>query len=120
MAINAAKRAAAAWRRIQDKPASIVFTVPRSINGAGLVTPESTLAAQTVRVELDNRPMPAESAAGLTPKMRAVIFGIKDHATLGTTDMKEGYTFVMGNDLYRIEDVIDTIGERQGLALATG
>lgn len=109
-AISAAERAALAWRRIQAKPSSVAFKSP-----AG-----ATLTAQTVRIESDSSASPAESAAGLAPRRKVVLFGIRQHATLADTDMKEGYRFVLGSDEYRIMDVIDTIGERQAICEANG
>lgn len=104
------ERAADAWKRINEKPQSVVF---RSAAGA-------TVAAQTVRVEVDNRASDSISAAGAAPKMKAIVYGIKGHSTLANTDIKEGYRFVLNGDEYRCIDVIDTIGERQGIFEATG
>lgn len=104
------QRAALAWRRINDKPSSLAFK-----NTAGTV-----IAAQTVRVESDSTASPAESAAGAAPRRKVIVFGIKGHSTLADTDMKEGYRCVIGNDEYRCTDIIDTLGERQGVFEATG
>jgi hypothetical protein len=107
------RRAVHALRRINDK-----FTVVTSVTfktAAGV-----TLAAQQVRLEYDNRASESTSAAGAAPRMQLIVYGIRQHATLPDTDMKEGYRFVYGNDEYRITDIIDTIGERQGIAVATG
>lgn len=104
------QRAAQAWRRINDKPTSIVFRL----------TTGSTIAAQTVRLESDDRASPAESAAGAAPKRKLIIFGIRNHATLASTDIKEGYRFTLLNDEYRVNDLIITLGEVQGIAEATG
>jgi hypothetical protein len=109
-AISETERAALAYRRILDKPTSVVFKTAAGV----------TLAAQTVRVESDSIARPAMSAAGLAPVRRVVVFGIKGHATLADTNMAEGYRFVLGNDELRIVDIILTLGEIQGLAEATG
>jgi hypothetical protein len=109
-AISSEERAALAWARIQDKPSSVAFRTPVG----------TTLGAQTVRLEVDNRAQVIASAAGAAPQMRLVVFGIRDHATLPDTDMAEGYRFVYGGDQYRIDDIILTIGEIQGVATATG
>ena len=109
-AISEAERAAKAWRRIQDKPTSIVFRKP----GGG------TVGAQTVRIESDSMATPAESAAGLAPKRKAIVFGVRNHPSVTDTDMAEGYTFVLANDEYRCLDVILTLGEVQGIFEATG
>lgn len=105
-----AQRAVLAHRRILDKPTSVTFRTP-----AG-----ATLAAQTVRVESDSNASQATSAAGQGAVRRVVVFGVKGHPTVAATIMEEGYRFVLQNDEYRIVEVIDTIGERQGIAEATG
>ena len=105
-----AQRAAAAWRRIQDKPTSVTFRLPGG----------SSLAAQTVRLESDSNASPSESVAGAAPRRRVVIFGIRNHATLTNTNMAEGYRFVYLNDEYRVMDIILTLGEIQGIAEAIG
>jgi hypothetical protein len=109
-AITAPDRAALAWARIQDKPTSIVFKPP---SGA-------SLAAQIVRIEVDNRQSMVENASGVAPRMQAVVYGIRGHATLADTVFAEGYRFILGNDEYHINDIILTIGEIQGIASATG
>lgn len=110
MAIAEAPRAANAWRRIQDKPSSVAFKKPDG----------TTLAAQTMRVEYDNRASLAQSEAGAAPNRKLILFGIKGHATLADTDMEEGYRFVFDNDEYRITDVLPTIGERQATCEQNG
>lgn len=105
-----AQRAARAWRRINDKPTSVVFRKPDG----------TTLAAQTVRLESDNSASLSESEAGAAPRRKLIIFGVHNHATVTDTNIAEGYRFVSGNDLYRVVDVIDTLGERQGVAESTG
>jgi hypothetical protein len=109
---TAAQRAVRAWRRINDKPSTVAFK-PKT--GA-------TLAAQTVRIESDNRATEAESAAGKVPVRKLIIFGVRNHpdVTVADTDMKEGYRFVSGTDEYTVIDTIETLGEVQGIAEATG
>jgi hypothetical protein len=102
---DATERAALAWRRIQHKPSSVAF---RTNAGA-------TIAAQTVRVEYDNVASPSTGNAGNAGRRGMVVFGIRGHATLADTDIKDGYRFSLGNDEFRCTAVIDTIGERQGL-----
>lgn len=103
-------RAALAWRRINDKPSSVAF---RPTSGA-------TLAAQTVRIESDSNASPAESAAGAAPQRKVIVFGVRNHATVANTNMAEGYRFVWAGDEYRIQDIILTLGEIQGIAEAIG
>ena len=94
-----AERAALAYARILDKPTSVAFRKP---NG-------TTLDAQTVRLESDNRASLAESDAGAAPVRKLIVFGVRNHPddSIADTDMDEGYRFVSGNDEYRIVDVIE-------------
>ena len=96
-------RAALAWRRINDKKTSIQFRTPANV----------TLDAQAVRVEYDSGAGTATSEAGAGAVRKAVIFGIKGHATLPDTDIKEGYRCVLGGAEYRCVGTLLTIGELQ-------
>lgn len=109
LATEKAQRAALAWRRIQAKPTSVVFKTAAGV----------AIAAQTVRVESDSRATVSKSVAGAAPRRKAIVFGIRDHATLANTDIKEGYTFNLETDKYVVQDVIITLGEVQGIAEAT-
>jgi hypothetical protein len=80
----------------------------------------TTLAAQTVRVEVDNTASPAESAAGVAPRRRVIVYGVRNHPTLTDTDIREGYRFVLDNDVLRCVDVIITLGEIQGIFESVG
>lgn len=108
--LQAQRRAANAWKRINDKPTSVAFKTAAGV----------TLAAQTVRIEVDNRADTAESDAGQTPRMNVIVYGIRGHATLTDTDIAEGYRFVLNGDEYTIKDVILQIGEIQGVGVANG
>lgn len=107
------RRAAHADNRINDKWE--VTTTVAFKNAAGTI-----LAAQEVRIESDNSATPSESAAGAAPKRKVIVYGVRDHATIADTDIKEGYRFVLHNDEYRVVDIILTLGEIQGIAEATG
>jgi hypothetical protein len=109
-ATRIAKRAQDAVRRIGEKPTSVVF---KRANG-------TTLPAQTVRLEWDNRSSLQTSTAGAGPRMNLIVYGIRGHSSLPDTDIKEGYRFNYGADAYRIEDIILQSGEIQGIAVATG
>lgn len=104
------ERAVQAWKRITDKPRSIVFA-----NALGV-----DIAAQTVRLEYDDAASLSESAAGVAPVRKLVIFGVKGHPTVADTVIGEGYTFVYQSDEYKVIDIIYTIGEVQGIAEAVG
>lgn len=102
--------AAEAWHKINIFPTVVVF-----MTGLGAVLP-----AQTVRLESANSSYYTESTAGTAPVKQLIIYGIRSHAVLPDTDMKEGYTFVYLDDEYRCIDIILTAGEVQGIWEATG
>lgn len=105
------ERASLAWSRIQDKPSTVSFKTP-----AGAI-----LAAQTVRVEPDDKATGETGQSGMTGHMRyCIIFGVINHDTVTDTDMEEGYRFVLNNDEYRITDVLITLGSIQGNAESSG
>lgn len=118
--IDAARRAERAWKRIQRRPTAVAFTKPRVVQGNGTVTPESALAAQTVRVESDNRATVVLGDAGTAPTRKLIVYGIQDHPTLPATDMAEGYSFVLDDDVYTCIDVLSLPGERQGIFEVVG
>lgn len=107
------RRAAHADNRVNDKWE--VTTTVAFKNAAGTI-----LAAQEVRIESDNSATPSESAAGSAAKRKVIVYGVRDHATIADTDIKEGYRFVYHNDEYRCIDVILQLGEIQGIFEATG
>ena len=105
------RRAAEAWRRIlEHDPKQIVFKTAAGVK----------LPVQTVRLESDNGATASVSTAGGAPTRKVFIYGIKNHANLPNTDIKEKYTFVMDNDLYTCVDVIVVLGEIQAIFEATG
>lgn len=108
---KAQRRAAHTWRRLNDKEQPVTSVAFKNASG-------TILAAQTVRVEWDNRASMVSSAAGSSAKMNLVVYGIRNHPTLPTTDIKEGYRFVLNGDEYRCSEVIETLGERQGIFVA--
>lgn len=100
-------RAADAWRRIQDKPTSIVLK-----RGTTL------LDAQTVRIEFSSgaNEQPAPTA---TPGfLNVTIFGVKDHPTVSDTDIQRGDRVVLENTEYEVVGVIASIGEVQAFCEA--
>ncbi len=108
--IPPAFRAAAAWNRIGQKPSEVVFK-----NRAG-----TSLAAQTVRIEYDNRASESQSDAGKAPVRKLTIYGVVNHNLIDDTDIDEGYRFVYEGDEYRVVDTITTLGEIQATCEATG
>ena len=90
------------------------------MQGNGTVTPETTLAAQTVRVESDNRATVVMGDAGNAPTRKLIVYGIQAHPTLPATEMEEGYTFVLDDEVYTCIDVLSLPGERQGIFEVVG
>lgn len=105
---DAAARAVAAYRRIQDKPSSVAFVTP-----AG-----ASVAAQTVRIEYDDSAARVESDAGNTGRRRLVIFGVRDHPTIADTVVDTGYRCRIDAKNFAVIEVIKTIGEIQAIAEA--
>lgn len=103
-------RAADAWRRIQEKPTAVVLKTAAGVNRA----------SQTMRLEVDNRASVGESAAGVTPRMNVILYGVRGHATLTDTAMAEGDRFNYLGDQYTIQDIILVPGEIQGVGVASG
>lgn len=101
MPIDAAFRAERERIRIERKASSVVFTKPQVTAANGTVTAETVLAAQTIRINSDNRASVIGGDAGLNPKRAVTIYGIA-----GVNDIDEGYTFLIGLDLYRVVQII--------------
>lgn len=120
-AISASARAERVWLKIQRKPSSVVFTQPRRVAGDGTVTPESDLAAQTVRISQDSRATVVGGTAGDAPKHAVIVYGVKDHPDEDVldSDIDEGYTFTWDDDTYQVVKVWPVPGGVQALA-ATG
>lgn len=103
---DAEVRAALAWQRIMDNPTSI--TVLRG---------STTLSAQTVRIEHRNLPAEVPGGAGTASTRRAIVFGVRGHASITDTDLKKGDRFVLnGSQEYRVIDVVRYPGEIQATA----
>lgn len=111
-AIDAGPRAVLAWRRILDKPTSVVF---KTAAGA-------SVSAQTVRIEHDSRATQPTSAAGQAAVRTVTVFGVRDHpdAAVADTDVAAGYRFVHEGEEYRVVDVVTTLGEVQAFCEAVG
>lgn len=89
-----------AWRLIQRKPDSIIIR-----RGA------TVLAAQTVAVEMSNAQVEREGQGDSLIALRdAVVFGIRNHATLPDTDIKRDDLFEHDGQDYRVMDLVLTMG----------
>lgn len=85
---------------VVQNAASIVFTVPASNDGLGTVTPESDLAAQSVRVAYDMRAIVERSSEGDAPALTGTVY-----AATGA-NIATGYEFTHSGNHLRITDVI--------------
>lgn len=104
--VDATGRAIAAWRRINDRPASIT-----------LYRDDATISAQTVRIEYDDKPdAPTQAVPAKASERELTIFGVVGHPTATDTDIEVGdvFTYMGGN--YRVRDVIILPGEVQANA----
>lgn len=98
----AQSRANDAWRRICEKPSSLV--VKRG---------SATLAAQTVRVELTSVPSEVSGAGGSSSALRATVFGVRGHVSVANTDIKRDDIFALNGTRFRVVHVIEQTGEVQ-------
>ena len=103
-AINAESRATDAWNRIQRNPTSVT-----------LVRGQTTLSAQSVRIEFDNtvnNEIKGEGA-GQSSIRDAVISGVIDHPAVTDTDIARGDRFALNGQKYRVVQIIRVPGEIQ-------
>ncbi|NDJ63282.1 MAG: hypothetical protein GYB67_19335 [Chloroflexi bacterium] len=109
---HAASRAVVTWARINERPTTI--TLRRS----GVAR-----SPQIVRVELDSRAREdtrvvaggANAQPGVT---RAVIFGVRDHATVADTDIQRGDRVVIAGMEYEVITLIHAPGAVQAICEA--
>lgn len=108
--IDTRSRAARAWARIQDRPA--VVSIVRNA--------DTTLAAQTVRIEPSDQRTIREvtGGAGTSGRQTIVVFGVRDHESVADTNIDRDDTFQHGNKFYRVVQINLFPGEVQALAEA--
>lgn len=108
-ALAAADRAAAAWRRILDKPS--VITILRET---------VTLPEQTARLEYTSSTIGSEysGGAGTSGHQSVIVFGIQGHPSESDTDIQRGDLFTADGKQFRVINVISTIGEIQAMCEA--
>ncbi len=110
-----AARAADMWTRIQDQPSVIV------IRREGAM-----LAAQTVRIEMGDtarEDLDVRRGLNVTPGVqRAVVFGMRGHATVADTDIQRADRFVVNGFAdateFEVIGVIAVGGEAQAMCEA--
>lgn len=102
--LPAAQRAALAWRRINDRPSSVV-----------LIRAGTPLAAQTMRIEFDNSSSMVNGTLVRTGVQRLTLFGVKNHPTIADTNIQRGDRFNLGLAQYEVKSVLTPPGETQGL-----
>jgi hypothetical protein len=101
---SAASRAEDAWNRIQEKATSVV------IRRAGVA-----LAAQTVRLEMDDAFVSRTGANTDIAEQKIVVFGVRNHATITNTDIQRKDRLTAFGAQWEIELVIVQTGEVQGV-----
>ena len=97
-----AGRAMDAWKRINDKPASIT-----------LLRDGVTLAAQTVRLEYSVVFREVSGGAGKMAVAACVVFGVAGHPTVANTDIHRQDQFEIDNTFYTVLQVVEYPGEVQ-------
>lgn len=111
--VDESTRAEDALQRILQKPSEIVLYRSRS---------KTAQTAQQVRVEYTNSTTGAEvrGEAGKSSKQWVVIFGLKGHALEPDTDIQRDDQFRFDGLLFRVVNVVRTIGEVQAMCEAMG
>lgn len=107
-----AERAVRNWRIIQDRPESIAFKKPDG----------TTLAAQSVRVEVENRASEREDASGRGASRNLIVFGVSGHPDedIANTNIARGYRFIRNSREYRVIELVTVIGGIQAVAESVG
>jgi hypothetical protein len=105
-----APRAVSAWKRINDRPSSVVF------NRGGVA-----LTTQTVRVEENSGGPESTSPVAVSGVQGVVIYGVMDHpdGSIPDTDMERGDRFWIDGKQYEITGIVKTFGEIQAFGEAT-
>lgn len=111
--LSAEARAAQAWLRISDRPSSIVIE-----RGSG--SGRQVLSAQTVRVEYDNSARRSDQQMTTSMISTAVVFGVRDHATVADTDIRRSDRFTVGSSKYEVIAILTPPGEVQAVCQALG
>lgn len=103
-ALDPTSRAIATWRLIGRYPTQLVVVREGSAD----------LAAQTVRIEVDNtlRAVRGQSDTE-TERREALVFGVADHPTVPDTDLQQGDRFALAGQVYRVRDVVRVPGGLQ-------
>lgn len=104
--VDPAQRAVLCWRRIQDRPTSIILN-------RSTTTSSANLAAQTVRIEYGETANFARNDVSGGSTRDTWVIGVKGHPTVADTDIKAGDRFAIGGLTYRVSDVIFVPGEVQ-------
>jgi hypothetical protein len=100
-------RAEDAWKRICDKPTSVV-----------IVRGNAELEAQTVRLEMDDLAAEITGQGGtIISVQRGRVFGVRDHCSSAVpdTNIRKGDRFNVDGTIYRVISVIKQTGEIQAI-----
>lgn len=97
-----------AWLRILEQPVTI--TIRRGTE---------TLAAQTVRIVMDDRAredLDLRRGLNVLPGVQgAVVFGVRQHPTIADTDIRRSDRFVLGASEFEVIAVTEMAGEVQAI-----
>jgi hypothetical protein len=107
LASRITRRAQDAYRRVSEKPITIIF---QDAKGLDAMTP------QTVRLELDNVSSQSQAVAGAASRRKAVIFGVIGHPTQPDTIIRKGWRFTHDMRLWEVQSIVMQIGEIQATA----
>lgn len=103
--MTAAQRATLEWRRIQDRPTSVV------LNRAGSAQP-----AQTMRIEYNNSSANfVDGTLVRTSKQNLTLFGVRSHPTVTNTDIQKGDRFTINGAQYEVKSLLTPPGECQAI-----
>ncbi len=108
---DTAARAQVAWERITER--SVEISIRRGAN---------TLDPQTVRIELGDsarEDLDVRRGLNIVPGVqRAVVFGVRNHATVPDTNIQGGDRFVVSITEYEVIGVISVLGQVQAFCEA--
>lgn len=105
-AIDDTTRAERIWIKIERKPSQIAFIRGSVIeDDAEPSAGPTTLVAQIVRVNRDNRPREVRGEGGEGTELHCVVYGVKGHPDpdVEDTDIQRGDTFELDGDHYIVD-----------------
>lgn len=104
--VDAETRAAQCWKRIQDRPTSVVLN-------RSTATSAANLAAQTMRIEYGEQSNFTRNDVSGATKRDVWAIGVRSHPSVADTDIQAGDRFAIGGMSYKVMDIILVPGEVQ-------